>query len=62
MPFYIQRRVDPKTVQTLAEFIDPKEAHRVAREYNHSDPTALHYVTRVPCKSWKRANVNPDTK
>lgn len=53
MPFYLQRRVDPKSVQTMAEFVDPREAHRVAREYNHSDPTALHYVTRVPCKSWR---------
>jgi hypothetical protein len=53
MPFYIQRREDPKTVETIDEFNDPKEAHRMAREYNLSDPTALHYVSRVPCKSWR---------
>ena len=58
MPFYVQRRVDPRSVETIGKFIDPKEAHRVAREYNLSDPTALHYVSRVPCKAW-REQINP---
>lgn len=56
MPFYIQRRVEPRSVETIDEFTDPKEAHRVAREYNLSDPTALHYVSRVPCKAWREQN------
>jgi len=53
MPYYIQRREDPRTVETIDEFEDSKEAYRVAREYNLSDPTARHYVTRVACKAWR---------
>jgi len=52
MPYYIQRREDPRTVETIDEFEDSKEAYRVAQEYNLSDPTARHYVTRVACKAW----------
>lgn len=56
MPFYIQRRVDPRSVETIGEFTDPKEAHRRAREYNLSDATALHYVSKTPCKAWSERN------
>ena len=52
MPFYIQRREDSKNIETIDEFEDAKEAHRMVNEYNLADPTAMHYVSRRPCKAW----------
>lgn len=52
MPYYIQRRDNSNTVETIDEITDSKEAYRVAREYNLSDPTARHYVAKKPCKAW----------
>jgi hypothetical protein len=52
MPYYIQRRDNTNTVETIDEITDSKEAYRVAREYNLADPTALHYVAKKPCKAW----------
>ena len=53
MPYYIQRRDNTNTVETIDEISDSKEAYRVAREYNLADPTALHYVAKKPCKAWE---------
>ena len=52
MSYYIQRRDNSNTVETIDELADSKEAHRVAREYNLADATAVHYVTKKPCKAW----------
>jgi putative IMPACT (imprinted ancient) family translation regulator len=53
MPWYIQRRESSRSLETIDEIDDAKEAHRVAKEYNISDPTAVHYVSKVPCKAWR---------
>lgn len=52
MPFYIQRRVNSKDIQTIERLEDAKEAHRKVTEYNVNHPEALHYVVKRPCKSW----------
>lgn len=52
MPFYIQRRVNSKNIETIEQFEDAKEAHRKVKEYNSVDSNALHYVVRRPCKGW----------
>lgn len=56
MPWFIQRRDAPRSVETIDEFDNAKEAHRMAKEYNAADPSAWHYVSRVPCKSWRESN------
>lgn len=53
---YIQRK-DGRTVETVDEFPydtreDRQEARRCVGEYNLSDPTAHHYLSRRPCKGW----------
>ena len=52
MPYYIQRRAKHNLLETIDEIEDVKEAYRLAAEYNLSDNTALHYVSRRPCKHW----------
>ena len=54
MPYYIQRRekTETRTVVTVDEYTDSKEAYAAAREYNTRDPTGIHYVTRRGCKAW----------
>jgi hypothetical protein len=54
MPYYIQRREekDTRTVVTIEEYTDSKEAYAAAREYNRRNPEAVHYVTRRGCKAW----------
>lgn len=56
MPWFIQRRDAPRSEETIDEFDNAKEAHRMAKEYNAADPSAWHYVSRVPCKSWRESN------
>lgn len=55
MPYYIQRRENPRTVETIDEFDTSKEAYDAAREYNLVDQSARHYVSRVPCKAWRES-------
>jgi hypothetical protein len=52
MPYYIQRRDDTNTVETIDEITDSKEAYRVAREYGLADTTARYYIAKKPCKAW----------
>ena len=52
MPYYVQRRDDTNTVETVDEITDSKEAYRVAREYCLADPTARYYIAKKPCKAW----------
>ena len=58
MPFYLQRRSETRKVETIEEFADPKEAHRVAAEYNLMYPTVFHYVNKNPCKAWRDLHLN----
>lgn len=53
MPYYIQRRDNSNTVETVDEFTESKEAYRVAREYGLADPTARYYIAKKPCKAWE---------
>ena len=52
MPWFIQRKQDGK-VETIDELRDSREAHRLAAEYNLADKSAIHYVSRQPCKAWR---------
>ena len=52
MAYYLQRRDDSNTVETIDEFVDRREAHRVAREYGLADTTARYYIAKKPCKAW----------
>ena len=52
MPYYIQRRDNSNTVETVDEFTESKEAYRVAREYGLADTTARYYIAKKPCKAW----------
>jgi len=52
MPWFIQRKQDGK-VETIDEIRDSREAHRLAAEYNLADKSAIHYVSRQPCKAWR---------
>jgi hypothetical protein len=56
MPYYIQRRDSTMVVETIDECATTKEAYNLAREYNLSDPTARHYVSKKPCKAWAESN------
>jgi hypothetical protein len=51
MKRYIQRR-DSKQLETVDEFDTPKEARAMVAEYQLSDPSAIYYVSRRPCRGW----------
>ena len=59
---YVQRR-EGRTVETVDQFPyntreERKEAQRCRDEYNMSDRTATHYLSRRACKGW---NDEPNT-
>ena len=52
--FYIQRRdFKNRTLETVDEFEDSKEAKKMRVEYGFSDPTAVYFISKRPCKAWK---------
>jgi hypothetical protein len=59
---YIQRK-EGRTVETVDQFPyatkeDRQEARRVVAEYNLSDRTAHHYLSRRACKGWNDETSN----
>lgn len=49
---YIQRK-DGRELETVDEFTTAKEARAMLHEYRLSDPSAVYYMSRRPCKHWK---------
>jgi hypothetical protein len=49
---YIQRK-DRHQLETVDEFTTAKEARAMLNEYRLSDPSAVYYISRRPCKQWK---------
>ena len=50
-PWYIQRR-DGRQVETVDQFDTRAEALAMLTEYRIADPSAVHYLSRRPCKGW----------
>ncbi len=57
---YIQRR-EGKTLETVGEFANWREARNEIRDHRESDPTAEYYISTRPCRSW-RENKEPTYK
>lgn len=51
---YIQRK-DRQQLETVDEFTTYKEARAMVQEYRLSDPSAVYYISRRPCKAWKES-------
>ena len=49
--YYVQRRGDGQ-LETVDQFDTRKEAQEARKEYVMADPTAVHYISRRPCKGW----------
>lgn len=49
---YIQRRGQGQ-LETVDEFETRKEAVKMLREYQMSDPSAYYYMSKRACKAWK---------
>lgn len=49
---YVQRR-DGIQLETVDEFPTWREARIMLAEYQLSDPSALYYLSRRPCRAWR---------
>ena len=52
MPLFIQRKGQGYR-ETVDEFDTWKEAKKMVREYQMSDPCAEYYISSRPCREWK---------
>ena len=55
--YYIQRRGNGQ-LETVDEAQSPREARRLAREYNISDHEGTYYTSTRPCRAWVDSKTN----